>query len=55
MVYWDVALPQSTALRVTKLRVRHLCGAESGHRSMHCKECHGSASVTVFTVYRKKE
>ena len=43
MVYWDLALPQSTCASCHEIESPASMWAESGHRSMHCKECHGSA------------
>lgn len=43
IVYWDIASPQTTCASCHEIESSAAMWAESGHRSMHCKECHGTA------------
>ena len=53
-LYWDLASPQSTCASCHEIESSAAMWAESGHRNMHCKECHGSALSNGFhSLYEK--
>ena len=43
IVYWEAATPQNTCTSCHEIEGPASMWAESGHRSMHCKECHETA------------
>jgi Cytochrome c3/Cytochrome c554 and c-prime len=43
IVYWDTTSPQTTCASCHEIESSASLWAESGHRSMHCKECHQTA------------
>lgn len=43
IVYWDVTPPQKTCASCHEIESSAAMWAKSGHRSMLCKECHGTA------------
>jgi hypothetical protein len=47
-IYWDIESPQKTCTSCHEIESPTAMWAESGHRSMLCKDCHGSALSEGF-------
>jgi Cytochrome c3/Cytochrome c554 and c-prime len=43
IIYWDTASPQATCASCHEIESPAAMWAESGHRNLLCKECHGTA------------
>lgn len=54
ILYWEVASPQSTCASCHEIESRVSILAESSHRSMDCKECHGTAFSNGFHSIAEK-
>ena len=48
ILYWDLASPQATCVSCHEIESSASLLIESGHRSMLCKECHGTAFSNGF-------
>jgi hypothetical protein len=43
VILWDTASPRTTCTRCHEIENSSNMWAQSGHRDLHCKECHGTA------------
>lgn len=53
-LYWDLASPQTTCTSCHEIESPAAMWAQSGHRSMLCKECHGSSLSNGFHSLAEK-
>jgi len=53
-VYWDIASPQATCASCHEIESSAAMWTESGHRSMLCRECHGTIFSNGFHSLAEK-